>query len=135
MHHLPVLYIFFNSKTWNKNRNFSWGSGANPWGDERDDKFSKPNHWDGMLEVVGVTGVVHLGQIQSGLRSAIRIVQVSQTLFPLILRLLIFKSIESSSIFCFNSCQDTEIIEVWERHLGHIKKFGQPYFNLLTICW
>ena len=58
---------------------FSWGSGANPWGDERDDKFSKPNHWDGMLEVVGVTGVVHLGQIQSGLRSAIRIVQVSKT--------------------------------------------------------
>ena len=56
---------------------FSWGSGANPWGDEKDDKFSKPNHWDGMLEVVGVTGVMHLGQIQSGLKSAIRIVQVS----------------------------------------------------------
>ena len=30
-----------------------------------------------MLEVVGVTGVVHLGQIQSGLRSAIRLCQVS----------------------------------------------------------
>jgi len=30
-----------------------------------------------MLEVVGVTGVLHLGQIQSGLRSAIRIAQVS----------------------------------------------------------
>ena len=29
-----------------------------------------------MLEVVGVTGMVHLGQIQSGLRSAIRIAQV-----------------------------------------------------------
>jgi len=29
-----------------------------------------------MLEVVGVTGVLHLGQIQSGLRSAIRIAQV-----------------------------------------------------------
>lgn len=28
-----------------------------------------------MLEVVGVTGVVHLGQIQSGLRSATRIAQ------------------------------------------------------------
>jgi len=55
----------------------SWGSGANPWGDEKDDKFSKPNHWDGMLEVVGVTGVMHLGQIQSGLKSAIRIVQGS----------------------------------------------------------
>lgn len=53
----------------------SWGSGANPWGPEKDDNFSKPNHWDGMLEVVGVTGVVHLGQIQSGLRSAMRIAQ------------------------------------------------------------
>lgn len=55
---------------------FSWGSGANPWGPEKEDQFSKPNHWDGMLEVVGVTGVVHLGQIQSGLRSAMRIAQV-----------------------------------------------------------
>nr|CAG4635922.1 EOG090X00MP [Eubosmina coregoni] len=53
----------------------SWGSGANPWGFEKDDQFSVPNHWDGMLEVVGVTGVLHLGQIQSGLRSAIRIAQ------------------------------------------------------------
>ncbi|XP_014252765.1 diacylglycerol kinase theta isoform X2 [Cimex lectularius] len=53
----------------------SWGSGANPWGLEKEDQFQKPNHWDGMLEVVGVTGVVHLGQIQSGLRSAIRIAQ------------------------------------------------------------
>ena len=58
------------------NFEFSWASGANAWGPEKDDKFSKPNHWDGMLEVVGVTGVVHLGQIQSGLRNAIRIVQV-----------------------------------------------------------
>lgn len=55
----------------------SWGSGANPWGLEKEDRFSKPNHWDGMLEVVGVTGVVHLGQIQSGIRSAVRIAQVS----------------------------------------------------------
>ena len=61
----------------------SWGSGANPWGDEKDDKFSKPNHWDGMLEVVGVTGVMHLGQIQSGLKSAIRIVQVLYFIFCL----------------------------------------------------
>ncbi|XP_076356051.1 diacylglycerol kinase theta-like isoform X1 [Tachypleus tridentatus] len=53
----------------------SWGSGANPWGPEREDQFSKPNHYDGMLEVVGVTGVVHMGQIQSGLRNAIRIAQ------------------------------------------------------------
>jgi len=54
---------------------FSWGSGANPWGPEKDDKFSKPTHYDGMLEVVGVSGVVHMGQIQSGLRSATRIAQ------------------------------------------------------------
>ncbi|CAL1279215.1 unnamed protein product [Larinioides sclopetarius] len=53
----------------------SWGSGANPWGPEREDNFSKPTHYDGMLEVVGVMGVVHMGQIQSGLRSAIRIAQ------------------------------------------------------------
>lgn len=56
---------------------YSWGSGANPWGPEKEDQFTKPNHYDGMLEVVGVTGVVHLGQIQSGLRSAMRIAQVN----------------------------------------------------------
>jgi len=54
----------------------SWGSGANPWGPDKDDQFSTPNHYDGMLEVVGVTGVVHLGQIQSGIRTAMRIAQV-----------------------------------------------------------
>lgn len=57
---------------------FSWGSGANPWGPDKDDQFSTPNHYDGMLEVVGVTGVVHLGQIQSGIRTAMRIAQVSR---------------------------------------------------------
>jgi len=30
-----------------------------------------------MLEIVGVTGVMHLGQIQSGLRYAMRIAQVN----------------------------------------------------------
>ncbi len=54
----------------------SWAAGANAWGPEKDDRFTQPNHWDGKLEVVGVTGVVHLGQIQSGLRSAVRLVQV-----------------------------------------------------------
>lgn len=34
----------------------SWGSGANIWGPEKDEKFTKPNHWDGVLEVVGVQG-------------------------------------------------------------------------------
>ncbi|XP_078042805.1 diacylglycerol kinase theta isoform X12 [Augochlora pura] len=54
----------------------SWGSGANPWGpDTKVDQFHTPNHWDGMLEVVGVTGVMHLGQIQSSLRAGMRIAQ------------------------------------------------------------
>lgn len=71
---LSQIFLFINKRG---AYNFSWGSGANPWGPEKEDQFSKPNHWDGMLEVVGVTGVVHLGQIQSGLRSAMRIAQVS----------------------------------------------------------
>lgn len=53
----------------------SWGSGANPWGPEKEDQYQKPTHYDGKLEVVGVHGVVHMGQIQSGLRSATRIAQ------------------------------------------------------------
>ncbi|EGI70794.1 Diacylglycerol kinase theta [Acromyrmex echinatior] len=54
----------------------SWGAGSNPWGpDTKEDQFYTPNHWDGMLEIVGVTGVMHLGQIQSGLRYATRIAQ------------------------------------------------------------
>ena len=54
---------------------YSWASGANPWGQEKDEQFTKPTHYDGNLEVIAVTGVVHLGQIQSGLRSAIRVAQ------------------------------------------------------------
>jgi len=53
----------------------SWASGSNPWGPERDDQFMRPTHYDGMLEVVGVSGVAHMGQITSGLRSATRIAQ------------------------------------------------------------
>ncbi|UYV61513.1 DGKQ [Cordylochernes scorpioides] len=58
-----------------KTCSISWGSGANPWGPERDDQFAKPTHFDGLLEVVGITGVVHMGQIQSGMRSGVRIAQ------------------------------------------------------------
>ncbi|XP_026186298.1 diacylglycerol kinase theta isoform X2 [Mastacembelus armatus] len=53
----------------------SWGSGADLWGSEADGRFGKPSIDDGLLEVVGVTGVVHMGQVQSGLRSGIRIAQ------------------------------------------------------------
>ena len=53
----------------------SWASGANPWGPEKEDNFAKPTHYDGMLEIVGVSGVVHMGQIQGGMRSGTRIAQ------------------------------------------------------------
>lgn len=53
----------------------SWGSGADLWGSETDARFRKPSIDDSLLEVVGVTGVVHMGQVQSGLRSGIRIAQ------------------------------------------------------------
>lgn len=53
----------------------SWGGGANPWGMERDDVFAKPTHYDGLLEVVGISGVVHMGQIYSGLGTGIRLAQ------------------------------------------------------------
>ncbi|KAJ8015739.1 hypothetical protein DPEC_G00029280 [Dallia pectoralis] len=53
----------------------SWGSGADLWGSEGDPRFGKPRIDDGLLEVVGVTGVVHMGQVQSGMRSGIRLAQ------------------------------------------------------------
>ncbi|RXN29119.1 diacylglycerol kinase theta [Labeo rohita] len=53
----------------------SWGSGADLWGSDSDSRFGRPRIDDGMLEVVGVTGVVHM--VQSGLRSGIRIAQGS----------------------------------------------------------
>ncbi|KAG8594989.1 hypothetical protein GDO81_001388 [Engystomops pustulosus] len=55
----------------------SWGSGADLWGSDNDNRYGKPRIDDGLLEVVGVTGVVHMGQVQGGLRSGIRIAQGS----------------------------------------------------------
>ncbi|XP_040822030.1 diacylglycerol kinase theta isoform X1 [Ochotona curzoniae] len=55
----------------------SWGSGANLWGSDSDPRFERPRMDDGLLEVVGVTGVIHMGQVQGGLRSGIRIAQGS----------------------------------------------------------
>ncbi|KAG8454938.1 hypothetical protein GDO86_001237 [Hymenochirus boettgeri] len=55
----------------------SWGSGADLWGSDNDNRYGKPQIDDGLLEVVGVTGVVHMGQVQGGLRSGIRIAQGS----------------------------------------------------------
>lgn len=76
---------------------FSWGSGAKPWGRNcNEEQFSTPNHWDGMLEVVAVSGVVHLGQIQTGLRYAKRI---SQVCFIIILFYFILYYLKSNTFF------------------------------------
>ena len=53
----------------------SWASGANPWGADDLHRFSKADHCDGLLEVVGVTDIVHLSQIQAGIKPAVRIAQ------------------------------------------------------------
>ncbi|CAH8476706.1 hypothetical protein MS3_00001785 [Schistosoma haematobium] len=56
----------------------SWGGGANPWNVEKhDDEFVKPTHYDGLLEIVGISGVVHMGQIYSGLGTGIRLAQAA----------------------------------------------------------
>ncbi|VDN12416.1 unnamed protein product [Dibothriocephalus latus] len=55
----------------------SWGGGANPWGLDKDDTFTRPTHYDGLLEVVGICGVLHMGQIYSGLRTGIRLAQAA----------------------------------------------------------
>ncbi len=62
----------------------SWGAGANPWGVEKDEAFAKPTHYDGLLEVFGVTGVVHMGQIFSGLRTGTRLAQGGHVSFSMV---------------------------------------------------
>ncbi|KAI6190737.1 Diacylglycerol kinase [Aphelenchoides bicaudatus] len=54
----------------------SWGSGANPWGTAREEAgFQKPTHYDGLLEVVGISDISRLGLIQSKLAAGLRIAQ------------------------------------------------------------
>lgn len=56
----------------------SWAAGANLWGSHSDDNFAVPSHNDGMVEVIGLNGVMHMGQIQSGIRGGIHLAQGSQ---------------------------------------------------------
>lgn len=54
----------------------SWGAGTDPWGDPPSDSDFLPQALDdGIMEVVGVTGVMHVGQIRGGIRSGIRLAQ------------------------------------------------------------
>lgn len=56
----------------------SWAGGSDPWGKDRDAKFKQPVYNDGLIELMGFSGVVHMGRIKSGLSSAIRIAQGTQ---------------------------------------------------------
>lgn len=56
----------------------SWAAGANLWGSHTDDNFVIPSYSDGMVEVIGLTGVMHMGQIQSSIRGGIQLAQGSQ---------------------------------------------------------
>ncbi|OAF68875.1 hypothetical protein A3Q56_03404 [Intoshia linei] len=53
----------------------SWGSGANAWGSNKNGDFNEPTYSDHLLEIIGFSGIVHMAQIKSGLRSGIRIAQ------------------------------------------------------------
>lgn len=59
----------------------SWGAGADIWkvspGSDKDSKWKAQNTADGMLEVVGITGLTHFANIATGLRSGIRLAQAS----------------------------------------------------------
>ncbi|XP_065196869.1 diacylglycerol kinase theta-like [Sycon ciliatum] len=55
----------------------SWMAGCDAWGSDRDDKFKPAALNDGMLEVIGVQGVMHLGQIQGNIRGGLRLAQGS----------------------------------------------------------
>ncbi|XP_068736366.1 diacylglycerol kinase theta-like isoform X2 [Montipora capricornis] len=56
----------------------SWGAGTDAWGPDKDDGYAPASHCDGLVEVLGLQGVMHLGQIQSGIRTGIRLAQGAQ---------------------------------------------------------
>lgn len=54
----------------------SYMAGTNPWGDATDEVFpNKQSFGDGLIEVVAVSSVLHLAQIQAGATTGMRIAQ------------------------------------------------------------
>lgn len=53
----------------------SWASGCDAWGSDRDERFKAVSMSDGLVEVVGIHGVMHMGQIQGGMRNGVRLAQ------------------------------------------------------------
>jgi hypothetical protein len=61
----------------------SYSSGTNVWGDSSKSKGQRtpPTVCDGLFEVVGLKGVMHLGALQAGWSSGIRLGQASRAVF------------------------------------------------------
>jgi len=55
----------------------SWGGGKDPWGTTKKGKFRDPCIDDRKVEVVGFSGVMHMGLIQSGMGKGKRLAQAS----------------------------------------------------------
>ena len=97
----------------------SWGAGGDAWGTHPDPTFKPPEVGDGKLEIAGVTGSLHMIQIQKGLGHAIRLAQGSQikistkTTFPVQVdgepwrqpsgNISIFPSMEKSNLLMYKS--------------------------------
>ncbi|KAL6049945.1 Diacylglycerol kinase [Balamuthia mandrillaris] len=53
----------------------SYMGGTNPWGTSADPKYQEPAIDDGLLEVIGIKGAMHLGRIQTRTSRGIRLAQ------------------------------------------------------------
>jgi hypothetical protein len=56
----------------------SYMAGADLWGTRKEDAYTAPSFNDGLVEVVGVTGVSHLARIQAGVGHGVRLAQGSK---------------------------------------------------------
>jgi diacylglycerol kinase (ATP) len=55
----------------------SWGAGSEPWGtsSQSEDGFVKNSYDDGILEIMGLSGPMHLGQIKGHIANGLRLAQ------------------------------------------------------------
>ncbi|KAI6656864.1 Diacylglycerol kinase theta-like [Oopsacas minuta] len=94
----------------------SWAAGGDAWGCATDPKFQNQDMGDGKLEVAGVTGSIHMVQIQKGLGHAIRLAQGAH--------------IKLSTKVAFPVQVDGE---PWRQPAGHIAIFPQMEKSTLLM--
>ena len=61
----------------------SWGGGTAPWGAKKEKRFVEPAHDDKLIEVFGVSGMLHMSNIAGHLTVGTRIGQYSSVKFTL----------------------------------------------------